>query len=62
VTLEDCVNSRIRYLESLPATARDVWISASYELWAREAFTDDTLDSKGNDAKENEEGPQFAAR
>jgi hypothetical protein len=38
MTLEDCVNSRIRYLEALPRTARDVWIAASYELWAREAF------------------------
>jgi hypothetical protein len=41
MTLEDCVNSRIRYLEALPPTARDVWIAASYELWAKEALHED---------------------
>jgi hypothetical protein len=48
VTLEDCVNSRIRYLESLPPMARDVWISASYELWAREAFAEDSEEDDRN--------------
>lgn len=48
MTLDEVVNTRIQYLESLPPLSRDIWISAAHEIWARETFKPKNVNVGGN--------------